>query len=76
MNLMLQLLVAGAFIAIMMILKVVTNRQVVRQRLACRTGDEDCAETECFGGCGRREATTDRNQDPMNAGPMKAGLKN
>lgn len=62
MNLVLQLLLAGAFIAIMMIFKIVTNRQVLRQRLACRTGDEDCAETECFGGCGGHGATNERTR--------------
>jgi hypothetical protein len=62
MNLVLQLLAAGALIAVMMILRIVTTRQVVRQRMACRSGDEDCAETECFGGCGGHGATTDRNK--------------
>jgi hypothetical protein len=62
MNLMLQLLVAVAFVAIMMILRIVTNRQVLRQRLACRSGDEDCAETECFGGCGGQHKRADRTR--------------
>jgi hypothetical protein len=62
MTLMLQLLVAGGLIAIMMIVKVVTNRQVLRQRLACRSGDEDCAESECFGGCGGQHKRADRTR--------------
>ncbi len=62
MNLLLQLLLAGALIAVMMILRIVMNQQVLRQRLACRSGDDDCAETECFGGCGGHGATADRNK--------------
>ena len=59
MSLLLQLLVVAAVIAVMITLRLVINRQVMRQRLAGRDG-KDCEEKECFGGCGEQRQGTDR----------------
>ena len=51
MSILLQLLAVAGVIALMITLRLLVNRQVMRQRLAGRTG-KDCEEKECFGGCG------------------------
>ena len=60
MSLLLQLLAVAAVIAVMMALRMLINRQLMRQRLEGRTG-QDCEEKECFGGCGglRKEPDLD-----------------
>ena len=50
MSVLLQLLVVACVIAVMITLRLLVNRQLMRQRLAGRTGKE-CEEKECFGGC-------------------------
>ena len=51
MSVLLQLLTVAAVIAGMMALRMVVSRQLLRQRLAGKAG-QDCEEKECFGGCG------------------------
>lgn len=51
MNLLLHLLTVAAVIAGMMALRMLVSRQLMRQRLAGKAG-QDCEEKECFGGCG------------------------
>lgn len=51
MSVFLQLLTVAAVIAGMITLRMMVTRQVMRQRLAGRAG-QDCEEKECFGGCG------------------------
>ena len=50
MSLLLQLLTVAAVIAGMMALRMLVSRQLLRQRLAGKAG-QDCEEKECFGGC-------------------------
>lgn len=50
MNLLLQVLMVAAVIALMIALRMLVGRQVMRQRLAGKAGT-DCEEKECFGGC-------------------------
>ena len=52
----LQLLAVTAVIAGMVVLKMHIQRQLNRQRLAGRPGN-DCEDTECFGGCGGHKHT-------------------
>jgi hypothetical protein len=60
-SVLLQLLTVAGVIALMITLRLLINRQVMRQRLAGRTG-KDCEDKECFGGCGglRPEAGPNR----------------
>ena len=59
MSLVIQLLAVAAVIAILIVLRVVSDRHVMRQRLAGRSG-QDCKETECFGSCGGERPDEDR----------------
>ena len=56
MTVLLQLLAVAAVITILIVLKMYIQRQLIRQRLAGRPGN-DCDETECFGGCGGHKHT-------------------
>ena len=60
MSLLFQLVAVAAVIAVMMALRMLINRQLMRQRLEGRAG-QDCEEKECFGGCGglRKEPDLD-----------------
>jgi hypothetical protein len=60
MSLLLQLLAVAAVIAVMMALRMLVSRQVMRQRMEGKTG-QDCEEKECFGGCGGQRRETDSN---------------
>jgi hypothetical protein len=51
MNPLLQLLIAIALIAAMIVLKIVIGRRVMQQRLSCDPGNDACKETDCFHAC-------------------------
>ena len=59
MSLLFQLVAVATVIAVMMALRMLINRQLMRQRLEGKTG-HDCEEKECFGGCGGQRRDTNR----------------
>ncbi len=52
MNLLLQLLIVTALIALMVLLRIFSGRRVIQQRLSCDPGSDRCGESECSHACG------------------------
>jgi hypothetical protein len=61
MNILLQLLVATALIAVLIMLRMYSNRQVLQHRSGC---DKAGKEKECAGGCSGLKAAVEHGTDP------------
>ena len=55
MSLFLQLLVAALLIAVMVAVRIVSDRRVMQQRMTC----EHYSKAKCSGGCTKHESTTE-----------------